>query len=157
MTRKMRLKNVAWMLSGTMIFAACGDAKDGTTAQNGQNGSMTQEQVCDCIADMDAALEEIMDEASGSTTSLKDWMAKVEETAVDCMRGNRGPEESKRFVEMQEKCPGFAKYKGKVDGFRNKLRQLKDEDQPDDNVKDMNEIAPGGAQELLDKLKNSKK
>jgi hypothetical protein len=153
----MRLKNVAWMLSGSMIFVACGDAKDGTTAQNGQNGSITQEQVCDCIADMDAALEEIMGEASGSTTSLKEWMAKVEETAVDCMKGNRSPEENKRFVEMQEKCPGFAKYQGKVDGFRSKLRQLKEESKPDNDVKDMNEIAPGGAQELLDKLKNSRK
>lgn len=139
------------------MFAACGNTNDGTTAQSGQGGSMTQEQVCDCIADMDAALEEIMDEAKDSSTSLKAWMAKVEETAVDCMKDSRGPEENKRFVEMQEKCPGFAKYKGKVDGFRNKLRQLRDEDKPDDNVKDMNEIAPGGAQELLDKLKNNKK
>lgn len=153
----MRLNNVAWMIAGTAFLAGCGDAKEGTTAQSGPGGTMTQEQVCDCIADMDAALEEIMDEATDSSTSLKDWMAKVEETAVDCMKGKRGPEENKRFVELQEKCPGFAKYKGKVDGFRNKLRQLKEEDKPDNNVQDMNEIAPGGAQELLDKLKNSKK
>jgi hypothetical protein len=34
---------------------------------------------------------------------------------------------------------------------------LKEEGKPDNDVKDMNEIAPGGAQELLDKLKNSRK
>ena len=155
----MNFKKAVWLFATVSVFASCGSENHGTTSQSddAQGAHLSQEQVCDCIADMDAALEEIIAEADDSKLTLREWLGKMEATAVDCMKESKDPAQGNRaFVEMQEKCPGFAKYQSKVDAFRTKLKDFKERETPESNVKDMREIAPGGAQELLDKLKNER-
>jgi len=105
---------------------------------------------CDCLVEMNAALESILgNEDSGSWTA-KQWTDELAKASSPCMSKTRTPQELSTWSQEQSTCSGYAAYKELVNSFRAKMVAAKGQGtKMPRNIKDISEQ---GAKGLLDEL-----
>lgn len=151
---KQTMKNAFWAVTIIATVMGCGEKSETPTKDsNPQAISINKEEVCACIEEMEAVLDQVLADAEGQELTIEDWMSRIETSAADCMKEDRGEEGGQQFVELQSECPRFEQYSSKVESFRLKLMELKEKVYPEAAIQSMDDVAPGGAQELLDKLR----
>ena len=154
---KQTMKNSFWAVTIIATAMGCGE-KTETQAidSNQQASSITKEEVCACISEMEAVLDQVLADAEGQELTIEDWMSRIETSAADCMKEDRGEAGGQQFVNLQSECPRFDQYSSKIESFRLKLMELKEKVRPEPAIQSMDDVAPGGAQELLDKLRQKR-
>lgn len=125
----------------------CGAGSDSAgTAERGQ----TEVSACDCLSEMSASLQGILNNEGNKDWTAKDWSDQLAKVSAPCATTERTPQELSKWSQEQSTCEGYEAYRQLVDDFRTRLVAAKGEGQ--NMPQNIRNISEEGAKGLLDQL-----
>lgn len=128
------------------VLMSCGGGADSAVTTD----ETADLNACDCLVEMNAALQSILGNENNASWSAKQWTQELAKASSSCMTMTRTPQELSAWSQEQSTCEGYANYKELVGSFRAKMVAAKGNGS--DMPKDIKDISEEGAKGLLDEL-----
>lgn len=138
---------LGFLVASVIGFHGCGAGSDSAGTADREQSEVS---ACDCLLQMTASLQEILNNEGNKDWSAKDWSDQLAKVSAPCATADRSPQELSKWSQDQSVCEGYEAYRQLVDDFRSRLVAAQGEGQ--NMPQDIRKISEEGAKGLLDQL-----